>query len=114
MHPGKAAPTAALQHSGPEDRPAQPGGPALQRVAVGLAWLKTGGVVVTALFFLLASGGQDPAGRAMAGGLVAIAAVYWLACVFPGLTLARKGRLGLAFAFLLVPDALLLLAVNFL
>jgi hypothetical protein len=87
-------------------------GPPVRQVAIWLGWAKACLAVLVALFFLVAGGGQDPAGGAMAAGLVAFALVYLLVAVVPGLALAyRTTRFKLALALLLVPDLLVLIAV---
>ncbi|HEX2552175.1 MAG TPA: hypothetical protein VHL98_00640 [Microvirga sp.] len=88
--------------------------PWLRGAAIGLGWIKAVLVVFMALAALWA-GGQDRAGQGMSGGLAAMALLYLLVFVAPGLRLAYRGRsLEWSFALLLAPDVLLLLAIAFL
>jgi hypothetical protein len=83
-----------------------------REIAIWIGWGKACLTVVVALFFLAAGEGQDPAGSAMAAGVVGFALVYLLLLVAPGLALAYKTRrFVLALVLLILPDALMLLWV---
>jgi hypothetical protein len=83
-----------------------------REIAIWIGWGKACLTVGVALFFLAAEETQDPAGSAMAAGVVGFALVHLLLFVAPGLALAYKTRrFALALVLLILPDALMLLWV---
>ncbi len=90
-----------------EERVAAPKRDVARLALLSIAVLKTALVAAGALFALVLSGGQDPAGRGMLAGFSVFALLYWVLFVLPALLFARRGtRIKLGFGLILVPDLL--------
>ena len=63
--------------------------PRARRVALAIAWIKTGLAVLFVFATAIGGGGSDPAGRAFLYGGFGLAALYWLAFILPVLLLLR-------------------------
>ncbi len=87
--------------------------PRARALAMLLACIKSGLILVGAITMASLGGGQDPAGQAYLYGGFVIGGVYWLVFILPALLLLRRStrrRVVLGFVLLIFPDLILAVA----